>query len=208
MTSGHAKTEEIHLVLGYKEDLFREIFGSSYHGIPIMYHVNDRYQSTHNLYSLFVAREAMKDDILFMTADLIIDPELVRKFMDEEPGNKALIGPRQDMLGTDAVKVVTQNSRVINLLKNVHIASEDDAAVGLYRLDTQGKDEFFATTDRLYELEGIGAHFVEEIPIRMADSAYPFSTSSYPGHAWFDVDDPEDFLRAQRKVPQLYHNLS
>lgn len=206
IVSKHTKVEEIHLILGYKKELFKSAFGNKYKNVPIRYHFNPDFESTDNLFSLHCARNSMRDDIAFMTADLVIDPRLVYAFFDEEAGNKVLADPRKSVISKDVVKVKTENSRVIGISKKISQKNAKCAAVGIYRMDSKGKIHYFKAADRIFSSHGGDAWIIDPIP--MLKNSCPFYVSNYSGYAWFDVDEPKDLERAKIESKKIYSSLA
>src|SRR5690554_3060853 len=59
------------LVVGYKKDNLIDYLGSEKHGIAITYVDNPIYDTTNNIYSLYLASEYLKnDDTLLLESDL------------------------------------------------------------------------------------------------------------------------------------------
>lgn len=205
IVSSHPKTEEIHIIVGYRKEDFLAAFGNSYNNVPIKYHYNPEYASSDNLFSLYCARGSMKDDIMFMTADLVIDPEIVHKFLDEEPGNRVLVDPRKEVLFSDVVKVKIKDSKIAEMSKNLDPEDADAAAVGLYRMDKEGKKSLFSEAERIFAARGKKVWIIDPIPGLIGSS--PFYASVYSGYLWFDIDEPEDLAKAEKEIPKLYKSL-
>ena len=88
---------EVVIVLGLEHELFKEVLGDSYNGVPIIYVYNPDYKDKGNMLSLWHAREYCDTDILFTTSDLICDERDIEKFNFNSLENK-IIPIRQPVL--------------------------------------------------------------------------------------------------------------
>ena len=62
------------MVVGYKGENVTKYVGDFVDGIPVTYVVNPVYDKTNNIYSLFLAKELLKeDDTLLLESYLIIE---------------------------------------------------------------------------------------------------------------------------------------
>ncbi len=92
---------ECTIVVGYMADSVRSYFGSNYRGLKLSYLENRAYDSTNNLYSLWLARAKFDDDILLLESDLVFDNELISELTLMDPPNVAVVDKfRPNMDGT------------------------------------------------------------------------------------------------------------
>lgn len=74
--SGRGITEVI-LVTGYMGDTIRQRIGAVYRGMRIIYVENPLYETTNNIYSLYLAERYLHDDLLMLECDLFYRRELI-----------------------------------------------------------------------------------------------------------------------------------
>ena len=160
MVAKNQNVEEINIIVGYKKEMFKSAFADSYQNIPIKYHFNPEFETTGNLFSLYCAKDKMKDDVVFMTSDLIIEPKLVESFLNEEQGNKVLTDSRKDTFSIDSVKVKTENSIITDMSKDLSPEMADGVAIGLYRMNEIGKNNFFNVAKKILSTEGMSVGFI------------------------------------------------
>ena len=96
-----AGVKDCTIVVGYKADSVRGYFGSDYRGVNISYVENTVYAQTNNLYSLWLAKAELNDDVLLIEGDLVFDDRLVRKLVRMDELNVAVVDRfRSHMDGT------------------------------------------------------------------------------------------------------------
>lgn len=201
------KIDEINLILGHNELAFKKRYGSKFNGVDINYHFNNKYADSGNLYSLYCAKDSMSDDLIYMTADLIIAPQLVENFiLREDRGNKVLSDSRLEVLRNDVVKLKENDLGIYEISKKIQPEIATGSGVGLYRLS--GKESvksFFQISKKIFEERGLQQGFIEPIPYMLEE--YPWKTSNYVEYTWFDVDDKSDYIKAQNVIKELYKPL-
>ena len=80
------------LVVGYKAENVKRWVGDKYKDIDIVYVENSVYDKTNNIYSLFLAKEHLvEDDTLLLESDLIFEPSVLRRIVEEPYPNLALV---------------------------------------------------------------------------------------------------------------------
>ena len=70
--------EQCVVVVGYRGDQVEYQFGSNFRNVEITYVYNERFQETNNLYSLWLARDYLDDDILLLECDLVFEDGLLK----------------------------------------------------------------------------------------------------------------------------------
>ena len=70
--------EQCVVVVGYRGDQVEYQFGPNFRNVEITYVYNERFQETNNLYSLWLARDYLDDDILLLECDLVFEDGLLK----------------------------------------------------------------------------------------------------------------------------------
>lgn len=95
--------KDIAIVTGYMADELKTYLGATYPSLPIEYIHNERYDSTNNIYSMAMALErfSIDSDVILIECDLIFEPSLIRRLLDSNNANVALVDRyRSGMDGT------------------------------------------------------------------------------------------------------------
>ena len=62
---------KIVIVIGYCGNEIKQVIGNTYNGVPVIYIENTIYETTNNIYSLYLAREYLcNEDTLLLESDL------------------------------------------------------------------------------------------------------------------------------------------
>lgn len=82
------------IVTGYKGELLRETLGEVCQGVALRYLQNDRYAVTNNIYSLWLAGEAVNEDVLLLECDVLLTPGLLERFLSSpEADCRVMVSP-------------------------------------------------------------------------------------------------------------------
>src|SRR6056297_1366141 len=74
-----AGIEELHVVVGYKRDRVQGHVGSTYRGVPVTYHTQEKQLGS--AHAALQARDALDDDFLVVNGDQVIQGDLVTDVM-------------------------------------------------------------------------------------------------------------------------------
>lgn len=97
----HKEVKEVIIVVGYKKDLIKERIGNSYKGMRIAYVENDDWSITNNIYSLWLARNLIKEDFILMEGDIFFEHDILDYIFENRDKNIALLSKYlYDMSGT------------------------------------------------------------------------------------------------------------
>jgi histidinol-phosphate/aromatic aminotransferase/cobyric acid decarboxylase-like protein/choline kinase len=89
------------LVIGHLQEQLRAFVQNHFPDLKVDYVVSDRYATTNNSYSLWLARDYLTEDILLLEADLLYVPELIGRLQrNPEPNQVAISRFTRGMDGT------------------------------------------------------------------------------------------------------------
>ncbi|MDE2860750.1 MAG: phosphocholine cytidylyltransferase family protein [Chloroflexota bacterium] len=89
------------IVVGYLGDMIRRRIGSRFGRINVKYVTNEIYDRTNNIYSLWLARSELNDDVLLLEGDLVYEYGLLQDVLRSRSLNVAVVDHfRPPMNGT------------------------------------------------------------------------------------------------------------
>ena len=89
------------IVVGYLGDMIRRRIGSRFGRIDVKYVANEVYDRTNNIYSLWLARNELDDDVLLLEGDLVYEYGLLQDVLRSRSLNVAVVDRfRPPMNGT------------------------------------------------------------------------------------------------------------
>ena len=113
------------LVVGYKGQNVKNYVGNYFKGIPIVYVDNPIYDKTNNIYSLFLAKDFMaEEDTILLESDLIYDSKVVKRLIDEDFPNIALVDKYESWMDGTVVTIDEEN-RITRFIDKNHFKFEE-----------------------------------------------------------------------------------
>jgi len=89
------------IVVGHLKEKIVEQVGFRFHGMDITYIESDCYSTTNNIFSLWLAREHLNEDILLLEADVFFEQKLIDRLLGTNDENQAAVVRHQPwMSGT------------------------------------------------------------------------------------------------------------
>jgi choline kinase len=183
---------DIVIVVGYKGECIREFVDSSVTLVE-----NRDYATTNSSYSLWLAREHMREGFVHLNSDLLFEPSMLRALLTSHAEN-AIVIDRQVRTDSDMMKARMQGSRILAMGKQL---TEDAVAevIGPAKFGPAGA----ALIDR--RLSQLAAHadrnkWAYSIFGELA-SDLRFAGVDNPGCFWAEIDTLADHAAAERRLP-------
>lgn len=157
---------------------------------------NPIYDKTNYIYSMYLAREYMDDDLVFLHGDLVFNRKLVRDVLNCPDANTATVNfskalPEKDFKGR------VRDGKLLEV--SIHIFDEDCFALQpFYKLDKQtaaawiGKVEEFIHNgeDKCYAENALNQIF-DQLNVR---------AFSYEGYYVDEIDNMDDYARVKQEI--------
>ena len=202
----HLGVTRICLVVGYKQECICEAVASYPSTMDVTFLVNHAFERG-SIGSLWVAREALDDDVVIMDADVLFHPAILDRLVASSQSN-ALLMDETVTQQTEECMVVMRQGRVVALSK--HVPEEYDLVgegVGFLRVEHAAVPRLLRSVEmrvnqgRLdMEYEDALEDFFREVPV---------GVEKIGGLPWIEIDFPEDLERAEQDIlPRLVGSLS
>ncbi len=183
-------------VLGYQADVVRTVIGDRADVV-----INERYEQTNSLYSLWLTREQVKGPFVLLNCDLIFDPDILDQLLEEE-GN-VLAYDSTASRGREQTKVAIKQRKVVDLGKDLPAGSARGESLGMLKFDAEGATSMLQMADYLIR-DGHEQAWVIEAT-RAVCQLVPIYGVNVAGKAWTEIDFPYDLDVARREVWPAIH---
>lgn len=183
---------DITIVSGYKaEVLAREVNAYCPHARIIE---NKDYMNNNNMYSAYMAREAMDGEgFLMMNADVFFDPTVISSLL-ACPAPSAIVTDIGRYL-EESMKVVEENGRLVRISKAVPPEEALGASIDVYKFSPEAAGAFFAKAAEYIE-DGGQLKLWSEVALNDILGQVPFAACPLDGR-WLEIDTPEDLAAAE-----------
>ena len=192
--------ERLVLVTGYKSEMIRDYLGETFGGISIEYVVSPVFDTTNNIYSLWLTRDLIDEAFLLVESDLVFDDDLLEPLL--QPDRIAVSRQLPWMSGT----TVTLNADgIVNAfypappgVYGEHCTDSDHfMAVNICSLS---RDTWVEVRGRLdqHVMAGQTGDFYEVVFAEMtADGCMAAEAIIVPTERWYEIDTVADLHAAE-----------
>ncbi|MHA1293073.1 MAG: phosphocholine cytidylyltransferase family protein [Promethearchaeota archaeon] len=96
--STHKEINEVIIVIGYKKEMIKSLIGNSYKGLKIKYVENDIWDKTNNIYSLWMASDLIKEDLILLEGDVFFEHKILDPIFNEKEKNIVLVATYESFM--------------------------------------------------------------------------------------------------------------
>ena len=191
---------EIFIVTGYRQDAFRELT-KDMPEVQLIY--NPFYEMVNVLGSFYMGMQYLKDDFLYLHADTLCDPAIIKQLAQFSADMNLPIDYKS--CDEEAMKVRSQNGEIVQITKNIPIEEADGEFIGIASFRENVIPQLKIAVENLLEEKKFSEYFEAAIQ-RLLDTT-DYSIKSIPmGNAfWAEIDFKEDYERAVANIPEYMY---
>lgn len=128
---------ELVIVTGYLSEKIEKFVSENYPNLEVEYIYNEVYDSTNNIYSLWLAKDAVKGrGMMLLDSDIIFDPQILRELIDSPRANCLAMNSYE--LGDEEMKLVgDEEMKIIEISKTCSPEEALGESVGIEKFSAQ-----------------------------------------------------------------------
>lgn len=185
--------EGITVVSGYRANMLEAAVHDRFRDVRIIESVD--YRSTNNMYSAYLAREAMGGEgFLMMNADVFFDASVIASLLACEAPN-AIVTDIGFYL-EESMKVIERDGRLVHISKQISPEEALGASIDVYKFSAEGAAAFFDKCAEYIERRG-ERKLWSEVALDGILSEVEFRACPLNGR-WYEIDDHDDLAAAER----------
>lgn len=191
------KVTRVVLVVGYKSQNVKDYLGEEYQGIPIEYVENPIFNKTNNIYSLYLAKEYMLvEDTLLLESDIIFDPSVVKKLVENEYPNLALVDKYESWMDGTVV-TLDQDQKITRFIdkSGFDFAEIDNyyKTVNIYKFSKEFAAKYYVPFLTAYSTAlGDNEYYEQVLRVILHLRNAPLKALTLSGDLWYEIDDMQD----------------
>lgn len=189
---------EIIIVTGYLENKIRKFIREKFPQLNVTIIHNKLYASTNNIYSLWLAKDAvLGDDMMMMDSDIVFDKMIITKLINS--GYKNCLALKRQDVHDEEIKVKTDTrGRVMEISKEVKPSEASGESIGIELFGKETLTELYGILDQMIVTERRVNQFYETAFQRLSDNQlYIVDTTDF---FCMEIDTIEDLNNANELV--------
>lgn len=185
------------LVVGYKGQNVKDYVGTEYQGIPIKYVENPIYDKTNNIYSLYLAKDYMtSEDTLLLESDIIFAPSVIKKLVDDERPNLALVDKYESWMDGTVVTLDKEQKITRFIDKSGFDFTEICKyykTVNIYKFSKEFSTKYYVPFLTAYSTAlGDNEYYEQVLRVILHLRNAPLFALPLSGDLWYEIDDMQD----------------
>lgn len=197
------------IVVGYKSDVLIKFINSKFNkenlkGMKIEFIENKVYDKTNNIYSLYMAREALcQDDTILLESDLIFKPEIISKLIKSKDPNLAVVSRFESWMdGTCAL--LDESNNITGILDKARFnwfeTQDYYKTVNIYKFSKEfSKNYYIPFLDAYQKAFGKNDYYEQVLKVLSFLSSAALKGLPVSGNDWYEIDDPADLAIAETR---------
>lgn len=203
------KIDRLVVVVGYKGQLLKDFISSKFNaqnlkGMKIKYIENPVYDSTNNIYSLYLAcGEMAKDDTILLESDLIFKPSIIRELIESRDKDLAVVSPFEPWMDGTCTEL-DENNYITNILDKAHFNWDNTHSyfktVNIYKFSKEFTTQYYIPFLEAYQKAfGKNEYYEQVLKVLSFLSASVLKGVVVNPDDWYEIDDPADLAVAEDK---------
>lgn len=192
---------ELVVVTGYRGEMIRSFLTDNYKDMQISFVDNVDYQTTNNIYSLWLAKDYVAGkDFILLDSDILFDGRIINRLLDSEG---TCLAVNTHKLGEEEIKVITDDKgKVIEISKVCSIEKAIGESVGIEKMQADYSDALFKELSVMIEQEKLVDIFYERAFERLIPQGHQFGVVNTTDIFSIELDTVEDFNQAKQLIPE------
>lgn len=187
------------VVTGYREKSIREFLGTQACGMKIDYIFSPLYETTNNIYSLWMAREIINEPFMLIESDLVFDVSLLDGM--RHPGRIAVARMQPWMNGST---VTINPAQYVKKFQNGIAGTFDEIrykTVNMYSFSLSSWHSIIERLDQYISAGKVNNYYETVFEEMVAEGSLSLKIVSFDDKPWYEIDTIEDLAKAKKLFP-------
>jgi len=184
------------VVTGHFENCIQDFLGTQIGSMRIDYVHSPLYATTNNIYSLWMARDIIREPFLLIESDLVFDMSLMDDMLC--PDRIAIARMQPWMNGTAVTVDRFQGVKAFWLAARVPSDEQMYKTVNIYSLSLSSWHRIKERLDQHISAGRVNDYYEIVFAEMIADGSLSLQTVSFDGKPWYEIDTIEDLAEAEK----------
>ncbi len=193
--------DDIIIVTGFLQEQIVGFIDTNYPELKVEYLYNEKYDSTNNIYSLWMTKDlVLNNDILLMDSDILFDHKIIELLLTS--GHENCLAIRSDhVLSEEEIKVTVDESRAIKKInKVVDPIIAVGESIGIEKFNSDYLQKLFAILDDKILNRGEVNQWYEAAFEESIESGSKIYAIDVNGLKCMELDTVEDIESARKNI--------
>ena len=203
---------KIVLVVGYEGQQLMDYVNSLGLKTPVEYVVNDVYDKTNNIYSLYLAKEyLLQDDTLLLESDLVYEEAVIRKLVDTPYPSLVLVDKFESWMDGTCITVDEDDNITSFVSKREFDFTKTDEyykTVNLYKFSKNFSEKYYVPFLEAYcNAMGLNEYYEQVLKVITFLGDLEIKAVKLNGEKWYEIDDVQDLDIAESLLARKEEKL-
>jgi len=180
---------EVIIVTGHKSDKLREFLSDHKYDLKLKFIHSEKFESTNNIYSLWLARDYFDSGFLIINSDTIFNSKDLAKLIDSQNSSALIDGKKE--LTQESMKVKTRGQEIIGFGKEI---SGQGEYIGVSKISSIDAEQFKNTLNNYIEAGEVNEWYETALNKFIE---YRNLLKKPVEYKWIEIDDYRDYEEAQ-----------
>lgn len=198
-----ARIDRLVIVVGHKSTLLTEFVNERIRDLDICIIDNPLYETTNNIYTLYLAREEMlRDDTILLESDLVFENNLISALCNEADTDMAVVDQYDPAWMDGTVVLLEKDKRIFDFIPKKEIDPKQIEAyyktVNIYKFSKEFSHDMYVPA-LCHEIEsGNVNQYYETVLGKITKKTGPCLTAFLMnGRKWYEIDNEDDLFAAK-----------
>ena len=194
---GRLNLNRIVIVVGYEGRKLVEHLADRQEKLKIEFVENPVFDKTNNIYSLYLAKDKLKqDDTLLIESDLIFDDSVLNLIAGCKEPNVALVAKHETWMDGTMVKIDADNN-IVNFVTKAAFRYEETneyyKTVNFYKFSKEfSENKYIPFLEAYTKSVGNNEYYENVLRIISFLNSHDLKALSLNGEKWYEIDDKQD----------------
>ena len=196
---------EIIMCIGFKGQHIINHCTSSYPNVKFKFVENKEFDVTNNMYSLYLAKDYLDDDIILMNSDLVFESKIISGLKKQK---KSSIAVEKGLYNKESMKlIVDKNGKITSISKKITESEAYGCSIDVYKIN---KNDLNAIKDEMYRIIVENKELNQWTEVMLDNLFKSGNISAFPydiDGKWYEIDNYEDLAKAEILFNNNINNL-
>ncbi len=185
------------IVVGYKAEHLMDYIKTLGIRTPIVYINNEIYNTTNNIYSLYLAKEWLcKEDTLLFESDIILEDKVLTDLINDERESLALVDKYESWMDGTCMKLSEDDEIELFVSKNNFDFKDIDSyykTVNIYKFSKHFSETYYVPFLEAYSKAlGNNEYYEQVLKVITMLERPEIKARRLTGEKWYEIDDIQD----------------